>query len=322
MSRTEAAPDSSMEEILASIRRIISEDAAPPRVLPQPAPNPVPKSRPPGQVAQPTAYAGAAAAFAPPPPPSLSTASGPQPVLVATPFPLPPMPANEDDDILDLGSDYAAVTRTSAPQQMPAAAAMPEPVAPSHGVAFESNFTPTTPDPVVKTDPTPQMWSQPDVQPVQAAAEASVEVEPAPSAPEAVTIPMFTGLLETAAVPSTEAVTFATQPATESPPAPSPDPAIAGGPQENAGMLESAVEEAPELQAPSVPLEIEAPQIFGGNDRPSDAAAPNAAYAPTQTPLMSRTLEDAVADLLRPMLREWLDANMPRIVEKMAREGR
>jgi len=29
-----------------------------------------------------------------------------------------------------------------------------------------------------------------------------------------------------------------------------------------------------------------------------------------------------VADLLRPMLRDWLDTNMPRIVEKMAREGR
>lgn len=30
----------------------------------------------------------------------------------------------------------------------------------------------------------------------------------------------------------------------------------------------------------------------------------------------ARTLEDAVADMLRPMLREWLDTNMPRIVEK------
>lgn len=32
-----------------------------------------------------------------------------------------------------------------------------------------------------------------------------------------------------------------------------------------------------------------------------------------------RTLEDTVAELLRPMLREWLDANMPRIVEKALR---
>ncbi len=32
-----------------------------------------------------------------------------------------------------------------------------------------------------------------------------------------------------------------------------------------------------------------------------------------------RTLEDTVADLLPPMLRDWLDANMPRIVEKALR---
>jgi cell pole-organizing protein PopZ len=33
----------------------------------------------------------------------------------------------------------------------------------------------------------------------------------------------------------------------------------------------------------------------------------------------ARTLEDTVADLLRPMLRQWLDANMPKIVEKTLR---
>jgi hypothetical protein len=29
-----------------------------------------------------------------------------------------------------------------------------------------------------------------------------------------------------------------------------------------------------------------------------------------------RTLEDAVAEMLRPMLQQWLTDNMPRIVEK------
>ena len=32
-----------------------------------------------------------------------------------------------------------------------------------------------------------------------------------------------------------------------------------------------------------------------------------------------RTLEDTVADLLRPLLREWLENNMPRIVENALR---
>ncbi len=30
--------------------------------------------------------------------------------------------------------------------------------------------------------------------------------------------------------------------------------------------------------------------------------------------------DDTVADLLRPMIREWLDANMPRILEKAVRK--
>jgi cell pole-organizing protein PopZ len=29
-----------------------------------------------------------------------------------------------------------------------------------------------------------------------------------------------------------------------------------------------------------------------------------------------RTLEDTVAEMLRPMLKQWLETNMPRIVEK------
>ena len=45
--------------------------------------------------------------------------------------------------------------------------------------------------------------------------------------------------------------------------------------------------------------------------------SPSNAVAPGVT---TRSLEDAVSDLLRPMLRSWLDDNMPRIIEKIARE--
>ena len=37
------------------------------------------------------------------------------------------------------------------------------------------------------------------------------------------------------------------------------------------------------------------------------------------TPMPMRTLDDTAAELLRPMLRHWLDENMPRIVEKALR---
>jgi len=49
------------------------------------------------------------------------------------------------------------------------------------------------------------------------------------------------------------------------------------------------------------------------------AVAAPAAKAEPGEPAGARTLEDTVADLLRPMLRDWLDANMPRIVEKALR---
>ena len=33
-------------------------------------------------------------------------------------------------------------------------------------------------------------------------------------------------------------------------------------------------------------------------------------------PANGRTLEDVVRELLRPLLKDWLDANLPRIVEE------
>ncbi len=60
---------------------------------------------------------------------------------------------------------------------------------------------------------------------------------------------------------------------------------------------------------------------------PVPAAAPAAvpvsqpvATAAPAAPAGVQTLEDTVARLLRPMLRQWLDDNMPRIVEKAFKE--
>ena len=51
-------------------------------------------------------------------------------------------------------------------------------------------------------------------------------------------------------------------------------------------------------------------------------AATAPVVAATSTPPAAepvRTMEDTVAELLRPMLRQWLDQNMPRVVEKALR---
>jgi cell pole-organizing protein PopZ len=34
----------------------------------------------------------------------------------------------------------------------------------------------------------------------------------------------------------------------------------------------------------------------------------------------ARTLDDLVADMLRPMLRDWLDSNLPPLVERLVRQ--
>ena len=45
------------------------------------------------------------------------------------------------------------------------------------------------------------------------------------------------------------------------------------------------------------------------------AVAP--AVSPAPAPVAGRTMEDVVLDALRPMLKEWLDANLPPLVEAM-----
>ncbi len=36
-------------------------------------------------------------------------------------------------------------------------------------------------------------------------------------------------------------------------------------------------------------------------------------------PAPGRSLEDVVAEMLRPMLREWMDSHLPNIVERLVR---
>lgn len=64
-------------------------------------------------------------------------------------------------------------------------------------------------------------------------------------------------------------------------------------------------------------------QVPAGVNEASPSTATASARAAT-TPLQAavagksavRTMEDTVAEMLRPMLRDWLDAHMPNIVEK------
>jgi cell pole-organizing protein PopZ len=55
---------------------------------------------------------------------------------------------------------------------------------------------------------------------------------------------------------------------------------------------------------------------------PSSTAAVSAAFNSLATTVLSdnaRTLEDIVKEMMRPMLREWLEQNLPSLVERVVR---
>lgn len=78
-------------------------------------------------------------------------------------------------------------------------------------------------------------------------------------------------------------------------------------------------------QTPAIEPEKSGATAAVGRDEPAAVASPSPAPSPQVTQPSAagvgdvRTLEDTVAELLRPMLRQWLDDNMPRIVEKALR---
>ncbi|MEL6372753.1 MAG: DUF2497 domain-containing protein [Pseudomonadota bacterium] len=74
-----------------------------------------------------------------------------------------------------------------------------------------------------------------------------------------------------------------------------------------------------EAPAPAIDATPDASRALAPTNVGQEVLAPDAPGGPRLPEPASRSLEDAVAELLRPMLREWLDANMPRIVEKALR---
>ncbi len=105
------------------------------------------------------------------------------------------------------------------------------------------------------------------------------------------------------------------------------------GVTETAPQLEDSKQAAPQ-EAPAVPQAVEAPaerktaapaQVRPVAVQPvatAVAVQPVVSVAAVQpaAPSGGRTLEDAVRDMLRPLLAQWLNENMPRILESAIRE--
>jgi cell pole-organizing protein PopZ len=87
----------------------------------------------------------------------------------------------------------------------------------------------------------------------------------------------------------------------------------------------AATSSQPDLKSPSAPVAAApepAPELPTGSSAPEISVTQGMATAlaaSSGTAVGVRTVEDIVAELLRPMLREWLAENMPRMVEKALR---
>ena len=148
-------------------------------------------------------------------------------------------------------------------------------------------------------------------------AEPAPEPEP-PYVPEPAT--------EAAVEEVVDDIEFAPEPepelaaAPEPAPAPEPEPVVAAAP-------EPAPRPAPAVQAPAEP-DIEEPAMTDQSQTPIVSGeaerAASAAFGALASSLASggdgRTLEEIVSDMLRPMLKEWLDANLPALVERLVAE--
>ena len=246
MTQPAKVQEPSMEEILASIRRIIADDEAKPAAAEKaaPPPSPQPSSPPPAAAAaKPEKPAPAPAARAPVAPPPAAPAPAKAAAPIAPPPPPAPAPAvsNSQDDIDALlnGLDEATT-----PEEIRPAAPEPEP---------EADVLDLT-DEMALPDPAPQA--------------AFKKVEP----------PDDLEFTETAAKAPLRDMAFDLPP-------PSP--------MDSRPILSRSTVSAVESAFNSL-----AHTVLSNN---------------------ARTLEDLVKEMLRPMLKSWLDDNLPGLVERIVK---
>lgn len=148
----------------------------------------------------------------------------------------------------------------------------------------------------------------------------TISAEPALTLPEVAraSMPPFFGASETTPPPAAAddkpgaAVPPAADPPASAPPA---SPSAATSMAREVSMVAEAAEAAARTQQPA-PERVARVDLNGKGPPAADPrAAPPAADAPH-----TRALEVMVLDLLKPMLRQWLDENMPRLVAEALSE--
>jgi uncharacterized protein len=241
MTQPAKVQEPSMEEILASIRRIIADDEAKPASAEKPA-------SPPPAAAKPEAPAKPAMKDIPP----SAIAPTPKPAAAAKPAPPPapePVVSNNQDDIDAMLASLDAATP-------------------------EADIRPAQPE------------AQPEADVFELTDEMALP-DPAPSAPKSASFHKIDPQDDLEFSESAAARALHRQPAYEPPP------------------FESA---------PAPPQQ----QILSHSTVSAVESAFNS-LANTVLSNNARTLEDLVKEMLRPMLKSWLDDNLPGLVERIVK---
>ncbi|QPF88532.1 PopZ family protein [Bradyrhizobium commune] len=250
MTQPAKVTEPSMEEILASIRRIIADDEAKP---------------PPAEAAKP------APAAAPAPKPQAMNDIPPSKVAPAKPAAEKPAPP--------------PVARPAAPPPAPAPAADAGPNNQDDIDALLAGLDEATPAPVARApEPEPEPEPEPDV--LELTDEMAMDPEPTAPPPP----PSFRR------VEPRDDLEFA-----ESGPAPRPVPPPSYAPVD--------------FDAP--PLPSQQPILAQSTVSAVESAFNSLAH--TVLSSNARTLEDLVKEMLRPMLKSWLDDNLPGLVERIVK---
>ncbi len=328
MSSTERAPEPTMEEILASIRRIISDDES-------------------GSARQPIASASQQDDE------GLEAAEGEADDKIINDIARVlsgGAPAVEEEDILDLTAELGGLepvedldveelelVEVVAAPAPPAPAPIPQP-APARPKPVEASPPPAArasapqpkpmepPKPAVKA---PEVKVEAPPQPLSASEEAASALERAIAALRAGHVPTSTPQSEPQFVPP---LAFEPEPEPEPEPLPEPELVLTEFEVEMVEMiaeepvvLEAFVSEPEQAQSwrseppswevrvePEIEPELLAPRTNGGGAYQAYEAAPSAGMSPLGA--SPKTLEDSIKDMLRPMLRQWLEENMSRVL--------
>lgn len=250
MTQPAKVQEPSMEEILASIRRIIADDEAKPaggeKAPPAAAKAPVMSDIPPSRIAPPKP---AAAKPAPPPPAAPKPAPAPAPAPAAAPAPASsPAASSAGNNQDDIDALLAGLDEATSPEEVRAAEPEPEP----------------EPEVLELTD------------------EMAIPEPPAP-------------------MPHPPNPSFRTV-------EPRDDLEFSERPLSRPPVFEHPAYDAPPPQQP----------ILSSSTVSAVESAFNA-LAHTVLSNNARTLEDLVKEMLRPMLKSWLDDNLPGLVERIVK---